>query len=139
MKKSLLLAILLIVSCGPKKALISQQEIDQAKTGGNLEALYAKADQLVKQSKGSEQKEATGLRSTIADLLVEEHSPQVETILEQHKKDIKSVDRKTLLDNQAEIKPMQEWSPNDYKLLNSRLDQALVETNKLISQPCRLC
>ncbi len=134
MKKSLLLAILLIVSCGPKKALISQQEIDQAKTGGNLEALYAKADQLVKQSKGSEQKEATGLRSTIADLLVEEHSPQVETILEQHKKDIKSVDRKTLLDNQAEIKPMQEWSPNDYKLLNSRLDQALVETNKLISQ-----
>jgi predicted DNA-binding ArsR family transcriptional regulator len=124
---SLLTVYLLIgiIACGgPSKALISQSEIDSARKAGTLNRLYDKATGFVSQSKGSSKKEAMVLQSNISQLLVTDSTAKVNQLLARYKADNTSVTRKEIIDIQASISDMQQWSATDYARLNPRLNIA---------------
>lgn len=131
---SIAVLILLAACGGPKKALISNAEIDTAYKQGSLANLYDRVDNLVKTKKGSEKKEAIEVRSRIVTLLVGNKSTEVDKVISQHEKDKKSVTRKQLLDLKQSLAPAQTWSSKDFEVLTKKVDSALSVTNKLISQ-----
>ena len=123
-----------VIACGgPNKALISQSEINNAQKAGTLNSLYDKATGFVNQSKGSSKKEALALRSKISQLLVADAKKMVDGVLSQYQKAPASVSRKKILDTQAQISAMQQWSATDYARLNPRLENALAKINQNIA------
>ena len=129
-----LVALSAMVACGGgKKVLISQSEIDAARQSGELAALYDKASNIINQSSGSAKKEAIGLRSNIAKLLVTDKTNQVNQVLTQHSEDPNSVPRKSLVELKGAIAGMQTWSATDYARLAPRIGKATATVNSSIS------
>jgi|GEM_PF-2206752 len=128
------LILLCLVACGaPKKALISQAEINAAEANGSLNILYQKASGLVNANTGSVKKDAALLQSRIADLLVKQNSELLEAVLTNHSNNINNVTRQSLLETKQKISGMKQWSAVDYARLQPKLEQALTQTNTLIN------
>ena len=123
-----------LVACGGgSTALISQSEIDSARSSGQLAALYSKATTLVNESRGSSKTEAINLRSKIAQILVSDKSEEVNKVLAEHDKQPGSKSRVTLQQLTGSIDEMKVWSATDYTRLKSKIDVALQSVERLIS------
>lgn len=123
-----------LLACGGSKpALISQQDINNARQAGKLSSLYSKADQLIIESSGSSKEEMIGIQSQIAKFLVEDQKTEIDRVLAENKTEYDLVDRNSLRNLIAQVEPMKRWDFSRYSVVLPSLKNQLDKTNHEIS------
>lgn len=121
------------IACGgSKKALITQTEIESARSAGTLASLYHKSAKLKLESRGKAKEELAVIQSNIGNLLVSDMSKRVDSRLLGSKTEYGLVDKNILLSLLEKIQPMKAWNEKQFAINSSLISKSLEKTNDAI-------